>query len=369
MKSSITVSILLLLISTARLSFAGNFRCLGSDGGTPFSNVTSDVSAKQTILKSNGLVRDFVYHEKLNQIVYRNVRNQVRVLHLENLHDHLLAYLDGKMSRVSEDDLGRILPANFTYYLDTTKGSVWHKYGRPNKVAGHLFIEKGDIFSLETFWQENSTLLKNGNYYFRFFTYESEKPWRRQCYIPGNVGTDLKLAKGNLYPYIHFYAIKKGLLEDKVVVYRMAINQVGWDRPCPIEEVTQYPYSNLGPIKAFYHFNIDSVDAYAFHLADPKRNLFWDKPGECAYYNFNGKVPVFISPKHGVFASWKNGKELALHNLKYKTEVTLFKNLNQTEISGENLSLSDDGKTLFSSLSTSHDQGGRLIVETDLGNF
>jgi len=369
MKNRIFFRLVIFLGLIPAISQAESLRCLGSDGGTPFSNVTADVSTKQTILKSSGLVRDFVIHEGLNQLVYRNVRNQVRLIHLDNLHEHFVNYLNGKLSQIIEGARGRILSASSSHYLDTAESFAWRGYSYGSKVAKQLFSENGNIFSVEDIRHQKVGLLKSSKYFFTFATFEQGKAGRRICHIPPGYGTNLTLAQGNLFPYLHFYTIKKGVIEDKVVVYRMAVNRAGSGGVCPIEEVTEYPAAQLGTIKAFYYMNVEGVDAFAFHLSDPRRNLFLDKPGECAYYNFNGRTPIFISPKHGVFASWKNGEGLSLHNLKDKTEVRLFQKISQNEISSENLWLSEDGKTLFSALSTTHDQGGRLIVKTDLRNF
>lgn len=369
MKIRIATFFILILCTLSKSLLADNLRCLGSDGGTPFSNITHDVLAKQTIVNSSGLVRDFVVHESLGQIVYRNVRNQIRVLHLDHLRDHFVNYFGGKLSRVSEDSRGRVLSAHSPHYLDTRYSIHWREFNFGKRVTQHLFSEKGDIFSLENIIHQKVGLLKSSRYFFTFSTFENGRPMRRQCFIPTGFGTQLTLAQGNLFPYLHFYTIKKGVLEEKVVVYRMAVNRVGAGTACPIEEMTQYPVANLGAIHAFYYLNLDNQDSYAFHLADSKRNLFLDKPGECAYYNFRGRTPIFISPKHALFASWKKGEGLGLHNLKDKTEVSLFKNVIQNELGSADLHISEDGKTLYSSLMTSHDQGGKLIVKTDLRNF
>ncbi len=366
MKLRLSMWTLLFVTLFSHSSIGDNLRCIGNDGGTPFYNISQDVSSKQIIVSSKGLIRDFVYHEKLDQIVYRNIENEVRTLNLKNSNDHFISYTGKKFSRVIEEDLGRILKVDTTHYLDTAIDPVWYQYGQPNRVMEHLFSEKGDIFSLESFWQDKGNLLSSGKYHFSFLTHESNTLWRRQCVASANIGANLKIAKGNLFPFIYFYVIKKGLVESKVIVYRMAVNQVKGNGNCPIEEVTQYDYSNLGPIKAFYYFNVDNRNAFAFHLSDPNRNLFWDKPGECAYYNFKGKTPIFISPKHPVFATWKNGEGLSLHNLKDKTELRFFGNMSQSQFGTENLWIANEGKTFYSSLATSHDQGGRLIVKTDL---
>lgn len=369
MKNRMYVAVVVFAVLMSKTVCADSLRCLGSDGGTPFSNITADISTKQTVVKSSGLIRDFVYHESLNQIVYQNVRHQLRVLHLDSLCDHFLNHMRGKLSRIVEDAKGRVLSAYSTHYLDTRESLTWRGYSYGSKVTQQLFSENGNIFSVESILNQKVGLLKSNKYLFTFATLEQGQPGRRICHIPPGFGSNLTLAQGNLFPYIHFYTMKKGVVEDKIMVYRMAVNRVGSGGACPVEEVTQYPAAQLGTIKAFYYLNLDSVDAYAFHLADPKRNLFLDKPGECAYYNFNGRTPIFISPKQGVFGSWKNGEGLGLHNLKEKTEVRLFQKVSQPQFGAENLWLSEDGKTLYSALSTHHDQGGKLIIKTDLKNF
>lgn len=357
----------LFLVVLSQVSLAENLRCLGSDGGTPFANISKDVSLKQQILQSSGSVRDFVLLEKTNQIVYRNHRNQIRALALSNQHDRHLSYSSVKISRVFEENKGRILTSEATYFLDSVTDPFWRSFAQPNRVVEHLFLDDNDIFSLEAFWQEDPYLLFPGRYNFSFLTYESNKSWRRQCNLPGGVGKNLKLAKGNLFPYLYFTAIKSGLFEDRVMVYRMAVNTVAGNRACPFEEVTSYPVSQIGPIINFYYFNVDGTDAFAFHLSDPKRNLFWDKPGECAYYNFNGKTPIFISPRHPIFATWKNGEGLSLHNLRDKTEITFFNKVEQASITTENLWISGDERTLLSSLSPyKNEPNYRLIVSTKI---
>ena len=351
-----------------RTSQAEELRCLGSDGGTPFINVSESVSTKQQVLHTRGQVKEFILHEDLNQIVYRNQVNQVHILNLSDSSDRFINYSNAKLSKITEKKRGRVLTSESTYYLDTANDSFWRFFAGPHAVKEHLFTQKGNIYSLEHYWQEAGNLLTNGKHHFSFLTLESENSYRRYCVAPGNIGVNLKWAKGNLYPYVYFTAVKPGLVvEDRVMVYRMAIDKIGGGRPCPIEEVTYYPYSKVGEVKSFYHFNVDGVDAFAFHLTDPKRNLFWDKPGECAYYNFKGKTPIFISPNHPVFATWRNGEGLGIHNLGDKTEMTLFKQLKQPSVGSESIWLSDNGKTIYSALITPNGNGeGRLIVSTKI---
>jgi hypothetical protein len=358
---------IILLGVVSQISTAEELRCLGNDGGTPFANISNDVSLNQRIVQSRGHVKDYVFQEKINQIVYRNELNQIRALDLSKQSDRHLSYSAVKISHVTDEERGRILASESTYFLDSVTDPFWRTFAQPNQVGEHLFLDKGDIYSLEAFWQEESTLLTDGRYRFSFLTYESNQSWRRECKLPGSVGQSLKIAKGNLFPYLYFTTIKSGLIEDRVVVYRMEVNKAGGNRVCPYEEVTSYPFSKIGTINSFYYFNIDGTDAFAFHLTDPKRNLFWDKPGECAYYNFKGKTPIFISPKHPIFATWKNGEGLSLHNLREKTEVTLFQKMDQPRVATENLWISSDEKTLFSSLSPKkNDPTHRLIVATKI---
>lgn len=367
MNTKLVIFGLVLITLNLEVSRADQFRCLGSDGGTPFTNISQDVTSSQKIIQTQGLVKDYVYHQGLEQIVYRNERNQIRTFNLRDSRDHFISYSNAKFSRVVQNDLGRILTSNSTYYLDTAVEPFWYSYGYPNRVVEHLFADKEDIYSLEGVWQEDAALGINNAYQFSFLTYESGRLWRRSCRTPGKIGINLKLAKGNQFPFVYFTVVKKGLLEDKVMVYRMSLKQVGAGGVCPLQEMTTYPFANVGSVKNFYYFNIDGVDAYAFHLDDPKRNLFWDKPGECAYYNFNGRTPIYISPKYPVFASWQNGKGLSLHNLKTRTETSFFNKMTQNQLSTENLWLAEDGKTLYSSLTPSKaKEQGRLIVSTKI---
>jgi hypothetical protein len=348
------------LISTGL--HGSELRCLGSDGGTPFSNVTHDVSVKQHILPSFGLIKDFVFQDNLDQLVYRNIKDQIRVLRMADFQDRFVSYAEGKLSRVTDSESGKVLASNTTTFLDVEEnGPEWQRFGNGSSVREHLFWGNNTVYSLENYWVK-----QNERYHFKFLSYSPGKNWVHHCDAGDIRGQNVKLAQGNQFPYLHFYSLKKGLLGNKVIVYRMAVNQVGYGGACPIEEVTQYPESDLGTIKAFYHFNIDGVDAFAFHLADPKKNLFWDKPGECAYYNFKGKTPIFISPKHPVFATWRNGEGLSIHSLDNKTAVTLFSKIEQSQFGSENLWLSRDGKTLYSSFVTGHHRNGKLVVATDL---
>lgn len=366
MKNLILIGVIGFFVYGSGSFGAREFRCLGSDGGTPFSNIPNDGLNKK-LLQSKGTIKDFVFHEELDQIVYRNQTNQIRVMNLTEGTDRFVAHSQSKISKVVENDLGRILLAGSTYYLDTEKSGAWFQYGYPNRVLSHLFSKQGDIFSLEALWQDRPGLLQNGKYHISFITHEAHKTYRRQCSIPAGVGENLKLATGNIFPYVYFTAHKKWLLEDKVMVYRMAVNQIWGKKNCPIEEMTQYPYENVGDVKAFYYFNIQGTDGYAFHLNDPRRQLFWDKPGECAYFNLNGKSPVFISPKAPLIASWKNGDGLSLYNLHDKTELRFFKELNQPLLGTEHLWLDEGGERLFTSLATSKNEpNSRLIVVTDL---
>lgn len=342
---------------------AAELRCAGSDGGTPFVNITQDVKARQSLIPTHGMIKDFLFQEKQNQLVYRNLNNQLRSRPLDKngKNDKLLNYANAKLSRVVDENSSKVLSAQATYYLDASvPGDSWYYYAGPSQVIRHLFWNQDTIYSLENSWSGY------GRHYFQFLSHNSRGSLRHYCYTQLGLGKNLGIAQQSNFPYIYFHTFKPGLLGNKFVVYRIAVNRVGYDHPCPVEEVTSYSESQIGSIKAFYQLNIDGVDALAFHLADPKRTLFWDKPGECAYYNLKGRTPIFLSSKQPIFASWANGQGLTLHNLKDQTEVSFFKKISVPSFGRENIWLSDDGRKVFTALEPRKDEEGRLIVKTEL---
>ena len=355
--------VLISLLPTSPL-LASEIRCLGGDGGTPFANITKDIKLKQTIIPSKDWVKDFVYQEQTEQLIYRNLNNQLRSFNIVTGRDRFLNYADKTISRLIDDQSSRILSSSATYFLNTSSENPnWHYFAGPSEVKQHLFWHQKTIYSLQTI-ESNK-----GKYDFVFLKYSERDHQQLYCHQSKNIGKIKGLAPENTFPFLYFYATKNGLLENKVIVYRMNVDAIGYGSTCPMEQITEYPESKLGPIKAFYSFHNKNFDAFAFHLDHPEKTLFWDKPGECAFYNFKGKTPVFISSKQPIFASWENGKGLTLHNLQEQTEVTFFKAIKINNFTTENIWMSDNGQKFFTSVERDQTQAGRLLVETVLPSW
>lgn len=323
-------------------------RC-GGDGPQPFLDLTG-AAPKTKVVPVKGSIKEFLYWEHRDSLVYRNERNEVLSY---SFGSHHTAYFGGSQAALSPviDAKESMLLLQGVNWLFTTDG-WWRNYYSSADRPQHLFWDGKLLYDLDDqqFGPKYPQQLNIHRYRVGF---SSARPL---CQWKAPVGKVFKLAEGSEFPNLTLYTVEKSAQGNKVTLYEMDV------RTCTVKN--GFAYSDLfdGDILAVHRFV--KLNSYAIHVDHPTKNLMWDYGTGCHYYDI-GKGPALV-PNHSrpIVATWDASDGLKVMNLKMRSRGEYFAGSKFKSLARRDVWLQDRGDELFFAPVLEQD-GSKMVLELD----
>lgn len=350
--------LILLLIAPYLANGVSNFRCAGGEGGTPFSDISNIYKYSKAIVPTQRMVKEYVYLENKNEIVYRNDQNVLHSLNLTDNKDRAIKEMQATLGRVV-DPLEKFITTAFgPWILDITKDEpMWMQFPVPRPIVKHLFWKENVLYSYL------ASQVGTKKQTFTFSMYEAGRTMTQSCTINAKVGETYRIGNGHEYPFFYLYRIARTYKGNMLTQYRVRLNEMFTDAKCQLEDKGTYPEPLPGDVKSVTHY--PKYDAFAVSINHPRKNLLWDTPTECTFFDLHGRDPIILNNQHPIVATRTVDHGLGLHFLDSSKEVRILQaNLPQA-ITEDNLWLSKDANKLFVAVQPANYEN-KVILKLDL---
>ncbi len=309
----------------------------GGIGPTPLTDISSTLKYHVQTLDAVAGVKEFLYQETSNSVIYRNTNDEIRGLAFsQSTGDYasttLLSTSVYPLSRVVDPTETFVLTDGYGWMLNE-KDQTWAEFSTLTNLQ-ELYWSGDTIYSLAT------NLQTNGNTEYDFYSYEVGGDYQRKlCSVTSTASAPYTLAEGHEYPYVFFYRDQIISGSDReALVYAYDLSS------CTMGSPTQY--SNIkGPVKSVYRF--DSIDSTAVVFDSPTENLLWDGAGGCQFYEIDNESPIVPNFNQPVVATFTAGQGVTVYFLTTQNKATFLKGLPVNELNQGDLWLTDSGRKLF----------------------
>jgi hypothetical protein len=327
-------------------------RC-GGDGPQPFFEL-SDLQPKSKVLHTRGNVREFLYWETRNALVYRNDYRELRAHYFQDKVDKYFSPMSLPLARVTDPGEQFLLTdrANWFFY----RGN-WKAFRSEAKHPRHLFWDR----TLFDSWLYSLDNVKNaaGRQELRIFRYRAgAQSAKLDCVLLAHPGEELKEAEGARYPFVPLYTVKAVSGGEKLSLWHLDV------RSCALVHMGTYPDPVPGRVQAVHRF--ESIGSYAIKVDHPTLNLLWDYGTGCRFHDIgNGELLV---PNHSrpLIGSWDSTDGLWLMNLNHRKKGNFFPAGKHKALRQADLWLPERGSILFASPET-EGEGEKTIVQLNIG--
>ncbi len=323
-------------------SQAVQFHC-GGIGPQPMNDISATLKYKVTSVNAGGGVKEFLYREDSNSIVFRNSQNDIYGLGFDgNSYSQATQFGSSKLpiSQVLDPLQRYVLTASKGWILDTKDNGGWHQYLNLNNVKPLFWdapiagLLRSRLYSVVT------TTDNSGLQHFQFYSYrEGDDSAVPICKLDSVASEPITLAHGASDPYAFFYSqsvTDSG--ERKVVI--LPYNLL----TCVMGAGTEY--GNLrGPVVDVYRY--DALDSNAVIVDNPAQNLMWGTPKGCGYYDIGSSQVIVPNDSEPVMGTFTASAGLNLFFLNTAQRASILAGFPITSLKDGDLWLSNSGDRIF----------------------
>jgi hypothetical protein len=329
--------------------------CKGGDGGVPFMELHGAGPGAASLVRTQGMISDFLVWERRNTLVYRNGEQQLRLLNMTNQSDRLLTKVSTPLSRVVDSQERFIVSEN---------PSVIDTWMNPLAVT---VIKTIDPIKKLLFWGENTlfgAFSHRQNFYQRlaFFNYSAGASHAYSCLVPIQGDGLFQLAEGHVYPYAFLFKQKQTPEGVQLSLYQVHLQAQRGDNLCHLKYLKTYKNKLPAPVKMVYQFA--RMNAFAVSLDHPTKNLLWDYGKQCTYYDLENRTPYFLNFQRPYIFTWDQ-EGISVLSPVTGMQTHVLKEWAQNEVTAKDLWLNSDGKTLFAAVKPVG-ESARVMVKTRL---
>jgi hypothetical protein len=327
----------------------------GGDGPTPFTQLDGFQNSVRIVPTNNGL-RDFVFWENRNTVVYRNLYGQVWGVGLNRFESYFFSKRSAPLLDIA-DPFERFITASAdeNIYMLDAQGNPPQWYDLYQQNEG-----QPAFWNVDTLYTVSLTRINRKRQSFQVFDYQLNRGAEAKCPPVDLVSNNpVFLASGHAYPYIYFYMVHSTDLGQELYVSKFNVNT------CQPEPDLIWGTTFSSEIQEVHRF--PAIDSVAVKLNDPKRNLFWSGPSGSLFYNIANVSPVVLNfSTNPTIATWDGNSGLTLHFLNYATQASLMAGYPFTSVRSQDLKMSTDGSRLI--FSPQLENGTRLLMEIEIGS-
>jgi len=309
-------------------------RC-GGEGPKPFNDISPKFDHHVQILKTAGEVKEFVFWERHNAVVFRNIANELRALPLTNnstgTYQPILSLLGQPLANIVEPSEQFLLTQGTGWVFDEkAQPYPWIHFSKETNLQ-HQFWHRNKIFSVRE-------ITNSKDFAYELVSYKvGDKKIEGNCIIGGGAQGRMSLAKGSAFPYVTFYSSRPGAKGTDIFFHELDV------RNCKVKE--QILQNVMGPIRDVHVFSEQS--AYAIQVDHPTENLLWFTPDGCHYHDVgHGEllVPNYHKP---ILATMSANRSFELFFLNSEMKATILKNYPISHLGPNDIHLSDKNGKLF----------------------
>lgn len=320
--------------------------CRGGDGPHPFLNITSQFSSYLTPVATQSSVRDFLYWQDKQAVVYSNDRGEVLEKQLMTGKERYIADLDERMSRVTDPGESMIL-TDHSWYIDSTKaGASWHKFNDTQYVKHLYWHRQGTPFS-PTLYSISDAVQTSGIQKINLLSYRVGHSDPSDCALPVEPGEVYRVGEGHYYPYVFLYKVRNEGGVSTVSLYEMQVTDIvmGGYR-CDIHFVKTLSEALPGRVTKVYQFS-DRKTFLATYETDSGNEIYWESPTKRLICEYGEAIPMVPNPRVPAVFSWQSSKGIKLLLPAQEAEATILPNLSPCSMKKEDFWLTDNGERLI----------------------
>lgn len=314
-----------------------SLRC-GGIGPVPFSDISSTLKYQVETIDAVAGVKEFLYEDNSNAVVYRNVNNEIRGVKADSAGNFSQAEFFSTsvfpISTLVDPNEEFILTAGKGWLLDTASEN-WVQFNQSTIPLQHLFWDRDRIYSVAVSPQSN------GDKRFDFYSYAvGSQDSRRTCSVMSTSDNPMTLGHGHTYPDVFFFREVSDGESRQVEIFPVNVTTCITDAPIV--------YSNVrGPVKDVYRF--DSIDSTGVTVDNPDQNLLWANSKGCAYYDIKGLTPIIPNYSQPVVATFSADAGVNVYFMDNAKKASVLAGFPINELKDGDLWLSDSGRKLFMS--------------------
>ena len=352
MRNFIFVCLIFSVFSPVLASVPHN-RC-GSEGPHPFMDLSGSVKSVPKVVATKSAVQEFLHSNYYQGFVYRDTRSRLWAQNGPTVDGDLyLGRLSHPLSSVTDDSGRFVTTDDSNWFLNLGTGSFWTKIFARDQDRQPLFWQGRFQYSVH---REETATGPN----FRFYRYFAGLPVANPVCNITTTHQGYYLGEGHTYPNVIMYETRSTATGRMLAV--QSVNLL----TCQVSVVVSYGADLPGEVRQVSYF--DALKSYAIEVDHPVKNLLWDTPQGCRYYNVGGGRAVFPDFDYPYLTIWTPANGVYLMQLNARQSLQLLKGGETGPFERSHTWFDPKSKQLY--LAPELDgNGGRAILEFSLGKF
>ncbi len=317
----------------------------GGDSGTPFVDISKEFNVNAKLVKTPGLIKDFIVRENTAELVYRTEDNDVWRATSKSID--FISHMQTAFSKIL-DPWNSYIISKSTPWVLSTYNKRWYPLGNKEKRGQDLYWEGSRVFSVETPDYSKQTIWYN-------IQHVNGGTQRLSCSLSFPKDVEVHVGNsGHTYPYLFLYTTQEFPEGTKVVKYALRLEAkkkiIGEIPRCELTSLNAYKNLMPGKVKALYHFgNLEdtSGSAWLMDIENPKKRLLWSFREQCTYFNAPISKIMIPNPQVPVVAMQREEGGIKLFYPWVEKSVDILEKMVTRPISGDNIYLTRDRKNLY----------------------